>query len=352
MTAEVASSDWKQLYDDALVWLLHDHFFHRRDEILAMKEGGVSVKTLVPIGDLAIYNDSGDPDHLGYFQRTLAQTNGWAEASLERLDRTVRLLESLADDVLVATKAADVEAARASGRAAVFIGMEGCKAFEGSLERVAEFHERGVRQMQLTWATPNQFVDVRDSVWRLSSFGRKALALMEQLGVVIDLAHAPWSFVLDVADATDGPLIVSHGAPTEPHPGSGDVPREYLDLLQRRGGVLGVHFCRHYINGPFATFNDFLDAVEWMVENGYEDVVALGGDLFEVDDYLRARHAPPKGATHETWSVFIEEIDSVRKVPAITEGLVQRGLSEGSIRKILGENVMRVYKTALKGQKG
>ena len=340
---------WQQLHDAALVWLLHDHFHHRLDETLAMQAAGVTAKTAVPVGDLAIYNDSDDPDHLGYYQRTLDQTVGWGRESLARVERARRLLESCPAEIVVATRASDVRTARESGRVAVFLGMEGCKAFEGSLGLLDEFHDLGVRQMQLTWANPNQLVDAADGSWRLSRFGRQAVSRMEELGVVIDVAHAPWSLVLDVAEVAEGPLVVSHGAPSDPHPGSGDIPREYLDLLLRREGVLGLHFCRHYINGPHATFEDFLETIDWLVVNGYEDIVALGGDLFEVDDYFRARHPAPTGSTHETWSVFVDEIDSVRKMPNTTRALCARGHPEPVVRKILGENVMRVYRRALGG---
>ncbi len=339
----------QQLHDAALVWLLHDHLHHRIDETLAMRAAGVTAKTVVPVGDLAIYNDSDNPDHLDYYQRTLDQTAGWGRESLARVERARRQLESRPAEIVVATRASDVRTARESGRVAVFLGMEGCKAFEGSLELLDAFHEIGIRQMQLTWASPNDLVDAHGSGWRLSPFGREAVARMEELGVVIDVAHAPWSFVLDVAEVASGPFIVSHGAPSDPHPGSGDIPREYLDLLLRREGVLGLHFCRHYINGPYATFEDFLETIDWLVVNGYEGIVALGGDLFEVDDYFRARHPAPAGSTHETWSVFIDEIDSIRKLPNITRALCARGHTEPVVRKTLGENVMRVYRRALGG---
>jgi len=343
-----AHEPWRRLHDDAIVWLVHDHFYHRLDTNLAMREGGVTAKTVVPVADLAIYNDSPGEDHLAYYERTLAETDGWARESLVRLERARRLYESRPDRFLVAERAEDVLRAKREGKAAIFLGMEGCKAFEGRIELVSAFHRLGVRQMQLTWAGPNQLVDATSDAWRLSAFGREAVALMNELGVVIDLAHAPWSFFAEVVERSAQPVIVSHGAPKEPY-GSGDMTRGHLDALAASRGLLGLHFCRHYINGPFATFDDFLGTIDWLIQQGYEDIVALGGDLFEDDAYFRARHPPPRGATHETWRPFIDEIGDVRRIRAITHALVARDYPEATIRKILGENALRVYRAALRG---
>lgn len=342
---------WHAIHEDALVWLIHDHFYHRLEESLAMAEGGVTAKTLVPIGDLAIYNDSASEEDLEFYRRTLEQTDGWARESLVRLERARLLLESRPDRFLVASHADDVLRAKREGKLAVFLGCEGCKAFEGRLELLRVFYRLGVRQMQLTWAGPNQLVEVSPATGKtqLSSFGRDAVALMNELGVVIDLTHAPWSLFEDVLKLSRHPIIISHGAPNAVHPGSGDMSKAYLDALKSCGGLLGLHFCAHYINGPFATFEDFLETNDWLVENGYEEIVALGGDFFEVDSYFRARHPPPRGATHETWSVFISEIGDIRRIPAITRALVERGYPEGTIRKILGENALRVYRSVERG---
>ena len=223
------------------------------------------------------------------------------------------------------------------------------KAFEGRIELLHAFHRLGVRQMQLTWAYPNQLVAVEpgSGAWKLSGFGREAVAAMNDLGIVIDLSHTPRSFFDEVIRRSRHPVIVSHGGPTEPHPGSGDMTREHLDALKGCGGLLGLHFCRHYINGPFATLADFLDTIDWLVAEGYEDTIALGGDLFEDDDYFRARHPPPAGATRETWRPFIDELSDLRGLPVLTQAMTGRGLHTVTIRKILGANAMRVYGAVL-----
>ena len=90
-----------------------------------------------------------------------------------------------------------------------------------------------------------------------------------------------------------------------------------------------------------------MDTVEYLLVEGHEDIIALGGDLFEDDHYFRARHPPPPGATHETWNVFIQELSDIRGLPNLTHGLAERGVPEDVILKILGGNVLRVYGTVL-----
>ena len=349
LNVTVPDRDWRGLHEDAVVWILHDHFHHRLDANLRMRQGGVTAKTAVPIGDLAVYNDSDGEDHARFFRRTLAQTEGWADLSLARLARARRLFQSRPDRFFLALEADDVIRAKREGTSAVFLGMEGCKAFEGRLGLVRAFHDAGVRQMQLTWVEPNQLVDAdpQSGRWRLSGFGKEAVDAMVELGVVIDLSHAPWSLFEEVMERVARPVVVSHGAPSEVHPGSGDMSRRHLDALKSCGGVLGLHFCRHYIRGPFATFEDFLDTLDYLIEHGYEDTVALGGDLFEDDAYFRSRHGPPPGATHENWRVFIDELSDIGRIPNVTRGMSARGHSAEVIRKVLGGNALRVYRAAL-----
>jgi membrane dipeptidase len=337
----------ERLHRDSLVWVIHDHFYHRLDANLAMRDGGVAAKTLVPVADLAIYNDSTDPDHAAFYARTLAQRDGWAVESLVRLERAQRLLESRPDRLVLALGPEDVLAARREGRSAVLLGLEGCKAFEGRLELLHVFHRLGVRQAQLMWAYPNQLVEASGSSLRLSSFGRECVAAMNELGIVIDLAHAPLDVFAETVRLSRRPVIVSHGAPTDPHPGSGDMTRAHLDALAASGGLLGLHFCRHYIDGPFATFESFLQTIDWMVEAGYERQIALGGDLFEVDDYFRARHPAPAGSTHQTWQPFIAELGEISRLPELTRALVARGYPEARIRAILGTNALRLYSAVM-----
>jgi len=339
-------ASWRRVHDEAIVFVLHDHFYHRLDANLAMREGGVTAKTIVPIGDLAIYNDSAGEDDLAFYRRTLAQTEGWAAESLVRLERARELFESRPDRFLIAGKAGDVLQAKREGKAAVFFGCEGCKAFEGRIELLRVFHRLGVRQMQLTWSNPNQLIEAAGA-WKLSAFGREAVAAMNELGVLIDLAHAPWSLFEEVVARSKHPIIVSHAAPSGAHPGSGDMSTEHLQALKACGGLLGLHFCKHYINGPFATLEDFLETVDFLVNEGCEDIIALGGDLFEDDAYFRARHGPPAGATHETWRPFIEELNDLRLLPNVTRGLLGRGYPEALVKKILGGNALRLYQQVL-----
>jgi len=84
-----------------------------------------------------------------------------------------------------------------------------------------------------------------------------------------------------------------------------------------------------------------------MVERGYEDVIALGGDLFEDDDYFRARHPAPPGSTHRTWRVFIDELSDISRLPSLTRALVERGYPAATIKKIFGGNALRVYRRVL-----
>ncbi len=108
--------------------------------------------------------------------------------------------------VLLATTAADLVRAEREGKVAILLGVEGGKLLEGRLDALKTFHDRGLRELQLRWAVPNQIVESS----ALTGFGRQVVRECNRLGIIISLTHCPTTAFFEVAEISDKPVIVCH----------------------------------------------------------------------------------------------------------------------------------------------
>jgi membrane dipeptidase len=155
----------------------------------------------------------------------------------------------------------------------------------------------------------------------LTEFGFDLLAEMETLGIVVDLAHVNRRGVDDALGALRRPFVVSHSACR----GLADFRRNLDDDQIRRiadaGGVVGIAAGRSFLGGD--GLDAFLDHVEHARRVGGADAVALGSDW---DGGI----TPVRG------------LEDVRGLPSVTQGLLARGWSDEDVRRLLGENALRV----------
>jgi membrane dipeptidase len=165
----------------------------------------------------------------------------------------------------------------------------------------------------------------------LTTLGREAVRRMNDLGIIIDLAHLSDTCIWEVLELSTSPVILSHtnirsGTPgyrlgvleTDPRHG-----RSKLQALANIGGLIGVVF---WNQADVATLADEIDAA---VQHVGEDYVALGTDFYSLEK-------APVG------------LEDISKLPALTEALLRRGYEDRTILKILGENYLRVFDTVLK----
>jgi len=234
------------------------------------------------------------------------------------------------------------------------------------LAHLRRFAELGARYMTLTWSNSN---DVGGSsgdegrVLGLTDFGRQVIAEMERLGIVIDLSHVSDPLFWDAIRTAKKPVIASHSSSRQ----LANVPRNLTDAQLEAVGKNGGAVCVNFFTG-------FLDA------KAYEDIQALQKQIdpqkkmpaLEVQKELkkRYRNEVPLSvvADHVQHIVKVAGIDHVclgsdydgipfapvglddaSKLPNLTAELLRRGMSEADVRKVLGENLLRVLEeTALR----
>jgi membrane dipeptidase len=232
------------------------------------------------------------------------------------------------DRLMLIKKASDVTKAKKSGKIGIILGMEGGEAIGKSFETLRSFYELGVRNIGLTWNHRNQ---IGAGPWEpggLSLFGKELIKEMNRLGILVDISHLNIDGFWDVMKESSKPPIASHSnarALTD-HPRN--LHDDQIKALAEKGGLMGMNFCAAFLNRNEANtaLRDVLDHIDHIAGLVGTDCIALGSDF----DGITAK---PK------------ELGSVKDMPLVTKGLVQRGYGESDITKILGGNYLRVFKS-------
>jgi len=213
------------------------------------------------------------------------------------------------------------------GTLSAYIACEGGDFLDG-LGRLDEAYADGVRAIQLVHYAPNQLGDLQTqaSVYNgLSAFGREVVVKMNQLGMVIDVAHAPFNSVKAVASISDSPIILSHsilkGDPSRPIAARA-ITEDHARVVAETGGVIGA-----WPSGFSSSFDDFVENTLRLVDVVGVDHVGLGTDMD---------------------ANFRPVLDRYSQFSLWTEALGQRGLSVAEVRKLAGGNAARVLGAVLK----
>ncbi|MDW8319467.1 MAG: dipeptidase, partial [Anaerolineae bacterium] len=263
---------------------------------------------------------------------------GAARHALQRLDAFHRALEEQPDPVhglRLATNAADIRQAKATGQVAGILGLEGAEAIEGSLELLRCFYRLGVRVLGLTWNFRNEVADgVSEGAQArgLTPFGRQVVEECNRLGVLLDVSHLAATGLRDVLEASRHPVMASHSnaAALCDHPRN--LTDKQIEAIAERGGVIGVTFVPSFLvhPGSAASLAHVLDHIEHLLRVAGVDHVMIGSDFDGTE-------STPHG------------LEDVTRYPAITAGLLARGHDELTVRKVLGLNFMRVFEQVTGG---
>lgn len=261
-------------------------------------------------------------------------------ATLEQIDFIKRLVEKYPEQLALAVTASDVRAAWDSGRIASLMGAEGGHSIGGSLAVVRIFAQLGVRYMTLTHNKNNMWADSATDVplhGGLSIEGRKLVAEMNRVGMIVDLSHVAETTMNDALDATSRPVIFSHSCARALCANPRNIPDNVLLRLRDNGGVSMAAFVPSFLsddyadwarNGregpkPVVTVNHVVAHIEHLREVAGVDHVGLGGDYDGFNDF-------PVGMADVTSYRYLKEV------------LQERRWSPSDLDKLAGLNVLRV----------
>ena len=237
-------------------------------------------------------------------------------------------LEETNSAVSIVSSSGDIEKARAEGRLGMILAIEHADCVERSLNLLRMLYEVGVRSIGLThnmssWAADG-CLEARDGVG-LTRFGVELVKEMNRLGMVVDLAHVSPGAFFHALEVSTKPVIFSHGNARA----LSDVPRNLTDdqlrALAQNGGVIGMSFVNDFVSLEEPTLERLLDHIDHVASVAGIDTVGLGSDFDGGGTLLR----------------------DATEMPRITQGLVGRDYSEADIRKVLGENTLRVLQQTI-----
>ena len=307
-----------------------------------------------------------------YVKPWYVEHGGAARRTLDMIDSVYRAVERHPRDLMFATSVADIRRAKRQGKIAALMGIEGGHAIEDSLPTLREFYRLGVRYMTLTWNNTNNWADAGRGEKKhhgLSDFGKDVVREMNRLGMMVDVSHVSDETMSDALDVSKAPIIASHSSARALSNVPRNIPDDLLKRIAKNGGVVQVNFYTEFVDektvGPQSNERESrLKAQQAAIDAKYKDDPERRGE--ESDKLEAANPLPPlpisKLIDHIDYIVKVAGIDhvgigadfdgandmpegaqDVSMLPNITYELLKRGYSEQDIKKILGENLLRVF---------
>ncbi len=329
-------------------WNKEGHFDFAR-----MKAGGVDAVFLVA------YVPAKYADH------------GAASFCLESMETIRTMVASQPGRARFVTGTAGMRKAARDGRRAVLIGIEGGHAIEDSLDILRAFYRLGARYMTLTHTNTNHWADSSGDAGGhdgLTDFGRQVVLEMNHLGMMVDVSHVADSTFWDVIETTKAPVIASHSSARALADHGRNMKDDMLRAVGKNGGVVMVNFFPVFISNqvgaayrarterfkpqmdllnakypdegpefdaavrvmrandplPRIPFTVVVDHIEYVAKVAGIDHVGIGSDFDGISEV-------PEG------------LEDISMMPKVRAELKRRGFSESDVRKIMGENLMRVF---------
>lgn len=292
---------------------------------------------------------------------------------MKRLARFTFATDLLRDQMSKAATPEDIVAAKKQNRRCLYFTANGVplpqqwQSVRDELGYIRIFHQMGIRMMHLTYNRRNLLGDGcgEPNDGGLSDFGRAAIGEMNRVGVIVDVAHSGWRTSLEAAKASGKPLVASHTTAASLHRHFRGKPDEVIRALCDTGGFVGVCCIPRFLGGA-GDIGVFLDHLAYLVKQFGAEHVAIGTDVaytsrqdaaerkkVAVKPGGRSPLAAPGARWEHLWpddnaqtAPHAEQSLAWTNWPLFTVGMVQRGFRDEDIRKILGENVLRVARSA------
>ena len=282
------------------------------------------------------------------FIQTMAGLSKWMTRFRER------------DDILQVKETADIHVAKESGKTGIILSFQNASPIENELDRLGLFLALGVRVIQLTYHESNLLGSgcFERQDFGLTNFGVDAVREMNQLGILIDLSHVGPKTTMDAIETSAQPVAISHANARSfwDHPRNKE--EEALKLLAEKGSVVGASSFANFLpNGFESTIEDFVDAIDDMVQRIGIDHVAIGTDATEDQplefwEYIGAQQGTRYPSKFVDPAVPYMDLNfqptgfrGPAEFPNLSEALANRGYGAENIVKLLGGNWMSLFET-------
>src|SRR5437867_1052028 len=305
----------------------------------------------------------------------------FAQHTFDLIDSVYEQAARHPDRMMMAFSVADIERAHQQHKLAALMGIEGGHSIENDIHLLRDYYRLGVRYMTLSWSNTNEWADSSGDVDDpkvqhhngLTDFGKQVVSEMNRLGMMVDISHVADKTFWDTIATTKAPVIASHSSARALVDAPRNMTDEMLRAVAKNGGVVQVNFFNGFID------HNYLDAIEAQskdqaaaVQKYLDQLKAEGKPVNYVDvdrierEWMAKIPRPPlkslidhidhiakvAGIDHVglgsdfdgVSGATPQGIDSAADLPKITQALLDRGYSAEDIKKIRGENLMRVFR--------
>jgi membrane dipeptidase len=296
--------------------------------------------------------------------------SGYARVQLEQFDIARRVIAKYPERLQWALTADAIRSTFKAGKIGSLLGLEGGHAIENSLGALRVYYDLGARYMTLTHNVTLDWADAAlDSAKHggLTNFGREVVHEMNRLGMLVDLSHVSPGTMSDALDATEAPVIFSHSGSRALVDHPRNVPDSILARLPKNGGVVMVPFVTSFISKEVKEWGDAQAAATneartrlgsdtaafrregeaWM--KGHPQPKATLGQVADVIDHVRKVAGVDHvgiGSDFDGITDLVVGLEDVSKFPDLFAELSRRGWTDADLRKLAGENLLRVLKQA------
>ena len=305
----------------------------------------------------------------------------FAQHTFDLIDSVYEQAAHHPDRMMMAFSVADIERAHKEHKLAALMGIEGGHSIENDIHLLRDYYRLGVRYMTLSWSNTNEWADSSGDISDpkiqhhngLTDFGKQVVLEMNRLGMMVDISHVADKTFWDAIAVSKAPVIASHSSARALDDAPRNMTDDMLRAVAKNGGVVDVNF-----------FSGFVDQKYWEAAKaqGKERDAAMAAFLAkkkaagETVTYVeedRIEREWTAKIQRPPFSVLIDHIDHIAKVagvehvglgsdfdgvsgatpqgmdsaadlPKITQALLDRGYSAEDIKKILGGNVLRVFR--------
>ncbi len=259
------------------------------------------------------------------------------------------LIEANSDIVMKVTCTEDIRRAKRGGKTGVMMGFQNAHAFEDQIGYVQVFKDLGVGVVQMCYNTQNLVgTGCYERDGGLSGFGYEIVEEMNRVGMMCDLSHVGEKTSREVILASEKPVCYSHCLPS----GLKDHPRnksdEELKFIADHGGFVGVTMFAPFLkNGIHSSIEDYVEAIDYIFNLVGEDQIGIGTDFTQGHgqpffEWLTHDKGYARRLTNFGEIINPEGIRTLGEFPNLTDALLRHGFSETQVRKIMGENWLRV----------
>src|ERR1700719_1242276 len=297
------------------------------------------------------------------------------QKALDQIDAVRENVKLYPNEIVLARTAGEVRRAHSQGKIAALMGVEGGHMIGNDIRVVRVFNDLGVRYMTLSHFYNNEWADSstdKPAHNGLTGYGKEIVREMNRQGMMVDISHVSDKTFYDALEVSKAPLIASHSSCRALCNHPRDMSDDMIKALAAKGGVIQINYEKSFIDQAYKNAYDQATGGAGVVGALNQAVKDCGGDpecTSRAQIALERKMTEEGKLPHVSWERIVDHIDHAvklggaqhvglgrdfdgatmpdgmedcAKLPKITEALLRKGYSDEDIRKILGENTLRV----------